>query len=484
MKPTATSTYDLIIIGAGTAGLPAAIFASKLGVRVIVLEASNEIGGTLHLASGQIAAAGTTLQARLGIVDSPERHLADCQQLSGGVADSALLRRIIEEAPATLDWLLAGGLTPLPDHPVTGALPGRPGYSVPRYFWAKEGGRAILEVLRREFMQEMSAGHITLHLNTRATRLMVDATGQIIGVHAHQPGRHVVFHGHQILLSTGGYAMNPTRFRELSGVPAYVAKAAAYSLGDGIDLATSMGSALRGQGLHRAGSGSILNETTFPATILTRIETTPQHRLPWEIWIDDSGCRFVREDHPSIYHREHAIAARPSLRYHVLADERILREAPPLIRDWSNSDIYRHCGQHPAFHCADDLEKLAELIRVNAHDLTNTVAEYNRAVRCGKDPFGREHCPRRIEKGPFYAITQHGHSATSAVGVSVNDRLEVLRANGTPIIGLYAAGEVLGSAATVGDRFVPGMMLTPALSLGRWLGLTLGSQRPALNARA
>jgi fumarate reductase flavoprotein subunit len=49
----------------------------------------------------------------------------------------------------------------------------------------------------------------------------------------------------------------------------------------------------------------------------------------------------------------------------------------------------------------------------------------------------------------------------------------VTRKDGSPIPNLYAAGEVLGSGATLGNAFVPGMMLTPALSLGRWLGLTL-----------
>jgi fumarate reductase flavoprotein subunit len=48
-----------------------------------------------------------------------------------------------------------------------------------------------------------------------------------------------------------------------------------------------------------------------------------------------------------------------------------------------------------------------------------------------------------------------------------------VRGNGEPIPNFYAAGEVLGSGATLGNAFAPGMMLTPALALGRWLGMTL-----------
>jgi anaerobic glycerol-3-phosphate dehydrogenase len=81
--------------------------------------------------------------------------------------------------------------------------------------------------------------------------------------------------------------------------------------------------------------------------------------------------------------------------------------------------------------------------------------------------------PRPIERAPFYAITQLGHSATSSAGIVVDRQLRVQRGNGSIVPNLYAAGEVLGSGVTLGNAFAPGMMLTPALALGRWLGNTL-----------
>jgi fumarate reductase flavoprotein subunit len=77
------------------------------------------------------------------------------------------------------------------------------------------------------------------------------------------------------------------------------------------------------------------------------------------------------------------------------------------------------------------------------------------------------------ERGPYFAVTHLGHSATSSAGVVVDEQLRVVRGNGEPIPNFYAAGEVLGSGATLGNAFAPGMMLTPALALGRWLGMTL-----------
>ena len=58
----AEQRWDLVVVGAGTAGLPAAIFASRRGARVLLIDTAADIGGTLHLANGQVSAAGTSLQ--------------------------------------------------------------------------------------------------------------------------------------------------------------------------------------------------------------------------------------------------------------------------------------------------------------------------------------------------------------------------------------------------------------------------------------
>ena len=99
-----------------------------------------------------------------------------------------------------------------------------------------------------------------------------------------------------------------------------------------------------------------------------------------------------------------------------------------------------------------------------------TVCRYNAGVRRRSDELGREHLPSEILQPPFHAITHLGQSATSSVGVVVDAALRVLRANGAPVPNLYAAGEILGSGVTVGDTTAPGMMITPALTCGKWLG--------------
>ncbi len=463
--------WDLIVVGAGTAGLPAAIFASRRSARVLLVDAAEDVGGTLHLANGQVSAAGTRLQRELGIDDSPDLHFDDVMRLSRNRADPSVIRLTADHAGETIDWLLDGGLVPLDGHPLTGASPGRLSYSARRYLWGANEGRDLLAVLRRELAPELAGGRVELQLNTRVDGLLMGTDGGVAGVRTTVEGRTFSFRGRRVLLSTGGYAMNPQLFQKLVGQPAYAAGSYPHSQGDGLMLAISVGGWLRGQDLHRAGSGSILTKDRFGARVYARFDTVPQRRAPWEIWVNRHGRRFLREDEPDDDLRTRALVAQPELRYAIVFDRRILEQAPVGIRDWDHARLLDHFGQHPMFSVGGSLDELAERAGLDPAGLRASVDAYNRALRDGgADPLGREHRPLPISEAPFYAITQLGSSATSSAGVVVDERLRVLRGDGAPVPNLYAAGEVLGSGATMGDGFAPGMMLTPALTLGRLLG--------------
>ncbi len=478
--PMSTRRWDLIIVGAGTAGLPAAIFASRRGAQVLLIDSADRIGGNLHLANGQIAAAGSRTQVAKGIVDSPDRHYDDIMRITRGLANPDIVRLTVDRAPVTINWLLDNGLQPLPEHPVTGDSPGRPAYSVARYIWARNEGRDILAVVERELAPELASGRVASQLNSKVVSLLHDRKGVITGVRANTPPGEREFHGRHILLATGGYAMNPEAFLRHCGYPAYAASSYPTSLGEGLDLATTVGAQLRGRELHRAGTGSIMTAAQFPAKVYKRFITAPQERLPWEIWVDSQGRRFFREDDPGTWRREHALLKLPDLRYAIVFDQAIFDESPVGVPGFTHAQMREHFDRHPMFAQADSLAELAAKIKVDAAGLAATVRDYNAAVDSWTDPLlGREYMPRRIEKAPFYGVIHMGHSATSSTGLVVDRQLRVLGADGKPIPNLYAAGEVLGSGVTLGNAFTPGMMLTPALTLGHWLGETLPLDRRA-----
>ena len=77
--------YDLIVVGAGTAGMPAAIFAAQRGAKVLVIERSPILGGTLDRTVGQMAASRTIYQKAKGIEDSPDAHYADHMRINKNI---------------------------------------------------------------------------------------------------------------------------------------------------------------------------------------------------------------------------------------------------------------------------------------------------------------------------------------------------------------------------------------------------------------
>lgn len=464
--------WDIVIVGGGTAGIPAGIFAARRGAKVLIIEASMQLGGTLFLSTGQMSAAGTKLQAGKGITDTPQMHFDDVMRISRKTADPTIVKLAVFNAAETFDWLTANGLKPLPEHPVLG-LAHEP-YSAKRYAWGPEGGLSILEVIEPLAMAEVNAGRLIVQRATRARELL-QKDGVVIGVRAEdEHGTMVDFRAKSVVLTSGGYASNPKLFYDLSGVKAYGKASYPYSQGDGYLMALAAGGYTRGKENYICGSPRILSDYDEPSVPYTRYILYPEQRQPWEIQVNIHGQRYVAEDNPSVDQREHALLKQPDFRTWLIFDQAILDAAPVGIADWDRQRLADEFNNHPMFKKANTLQELAAAAGVDAKGLVATVEKYNAAVTSGRDPdFNRKHMPLPIAKPPFYSVRQNGISITSTVGIGVDDKLRVTRQDGRVISGLYAAGEILGSGQTMGKSAVGGMMVTPALTFGRLLGQSL-----------
>ncbi len=468
----AAEAWDLIIVGGGTAGLPAAIFAARRGAKVLLIEASLQIGGTLFLSTGQMSAAGTRLQKAKGIQDSAQLHFDDVLRISRRTVRPELVRLAVDNAATTFDWLMDNGLKPLPEHPILGAA--HEPYSQKRYAWGPEGGMSILEAIEPLVLAEEKKGGLTIKRGLRARELL-QRGGAVVGVRAEiDSGKMLDFEGRTVLLASGGYASNPKMFYELSGYKHYGNASYPYSQGDGYKMAVAVGGFTRGKENYICGSPRIMATTDEPAVPETRWILFPDRRQPWEIQVNARGQRYVAEDNPSVDEREKALVQQPDLRTWLVFDQAIFDAAPLGIDGWDKAQLIEAFNSHPVFYKADSLAELAAKSGVDAAGLQATVARYNSAQTKGVDPdFARKHMPLPIQKAPFYAVRQQGMSITSTVGIGVDDKLRVIRADGSPIIGLYAAGEILGSGQLMGKSAVGGMMVTPALTFGRLLGQSM-----------
>jgi fumarate reductase flavoprotein subunit len=468
--------YDAVIVGGGTAGLPAAIFAAERGAKVLIIEAASSIGGTLFLSSAQMSAAGSKLQKSKGITeDSWQSHYDDVMRISNNTADPDILRLATQNAAAAFDWLMDSGLEVYPHHPVTGTT--HEPYSHARYAWSPKFGLGVLEIFEQKLAPHIESGTVTVKTNTEAKELLTNDKGNVIGVGTvNADGKAEKFMGKNVLLTSGGYASNAQMFEELEGVKDYSDVSYPYSQGAGIKLGQSVGGYVRYGENHLPLWGAILADDNFPSPMAAVARHFPGDRPPWEIIVDADGKRFLQEDVLSHAVYEEALVEQPGEECWAVWDQEIADNAPKYVstsfgtmlaedlpvafeEGWTN------------FYKADTIEELATKMGISAAGLAATVAKYNTSVETGVDEdFGRTHMPLPIEKGPFYGIHMRSWFLTTTAGLAVNKDLEVINQDGKAIGNLYAAGELLGTGATSGRAICGGMLVTPAIAFGKLLG--------------
>ena len=459
---------DILVIGAGTAGIPCAITAAESGAQVTLVEKTAELGGTLHLSAGQMSAAGTRLQQERGIDDAAEAHLDDIMEISNGFADRALVEQAVQEAAGILDWLGDLGF-PFPDDmPIV--YYGHEPYSTARTVWGAEMGVAILKTIQPRLEDLVEAGSIELRMEHRLERLIVEQ-GRVVGIAGTGPDGPFELRAGEVVLTTGGYAASQSLFAEFHPGVHCLLGARESSTGDGIQAAREIGAEMRGAEHQLSTHGCIEDELGSGRTDIwdAFANAIPQYRPIKEIHVNASGERFMAEDDPSADARERAIDGQGGRAWIVL-DDAMLDPDDPVVVGWTDEMVREEAGLSKRVWAAESLEELAAKAGIDGPGLAATVEAYNAGVRAGAH-FGGE-----ISAPPYYAIAMHAGTVIGFAGLTVDAELRVLDQAGTPIPGLYAAGEMLGAAATMGNAYCGGMAVTPAMSLGRILGRRLAGR--------
>lgn len=465
--------FDIIVVGAGTAGLPCAIFGARAGARVLLLEKDADIGGTLHISSGHISAAGARRQKALGIDDSVDAHFDDIDRISDGTVREDLVGTALRQAAWLVDWLEDEGFEFAPGTPRI--IPAHEPYSAPRTFYGVDEARSVLKVFRKVLQPLVDSGAVTLALKARVKALLTDKD-HVIGVQYAQDGEVRQARATKgVVLATGGFAASPELFREIERQP-LVSAARETSTGEGLLLAQGVGGVIAGRGAYLPTFGGLPHpDDPHKAAWKERPLLNAGERPPHEIYVDRFGKRWVAEDEPSIDRKEHALMRTDGLTFFMVFDDAAIDASPDMIAGWSKQDLRERAGRRAGVHVAPTLHELARLAGIDDEGLRVTVDRYNGYVRSGVDSdFGRKFLPAPIEKAPFYAIRNHGIALITFSGIDVDSSLQVRRDDGSVIRGLYAAGEIIGGHATSGNAFCSGMMLGPAIIFGRLLGERLG----------
>ncbi|MDX2224899.1 MAG: FAD-dependent oxidoreductase, partial [Rhodospirillaceae bacterium] len=278
-----TQMWDVIVIGAGSAGLPLAITAAERGAKILQLEADYRVGGTLYWSSGQISGAGTRLQKEHNISDSAAEHYRDAQRIAGGTIDPVVLKLNTEHSGATIDWLMDLGFKPAPGTPVAGEA--HEAYSTRRYLWGTQQAVSILNTLKPLHDKLVAAGKIDLRLQHRMTSLLTDAKGAVMGVRVATPNGEQTYRGKNVVLASGGYAANPKLWAELTPDHPLCSYCNPYSRGDGIVAARNVDAAVDGSDKFLCTFAGVLDDPK-DARSGTFLMLSPGARRVWEIFVD------------------------------------------------------------------------------------------------------------------------------------------------------------------------------------------------------
>ncbi len=480
----------ILIVGAGTAGMACAIRAAECGAKVLVIEKSDVVGGTLHVTAGHLSAGGTLRQAEKGIVDSPQQHYDDVMRISNQTADPAIVKLATDLAPQTIDWLQSLGFPFELDTPkfIYGHTP----YQIPRTYWGttsyegteiKWAGSAIYETMIPLWEKYVANGQIELQLNTKLTQIVRNQQGEVEAIRCETTNSFLIYHSSFLILTTGGYASNHDFFKKVSPSdwPRLISTARETSTGDGIIAAMEVGAKFHNAEKHTATLGGLELDPDSGRTDFwknwARVSNSID-RKPREIYVNAYAQRFMDENEADPDTREKAVEAQTDKKMWLIFDEKALQsEGGCIVPQWSVERLKEEAKKEKVVWAANTMEELALKIGLDEIALQSTVTNFNLCVENQLDSyFGRTHLQNAVNEAPFYAILTYCFSLVTFGGLATNDRLQVLDTNNQPIPNLYAAGEILGGGVTCGNAFVGGMFVTPALSFGRYLGEKLAKQ--------
>lgn len=443
---TIEKTVDVVVLGAGGAGVSAAIEAYDAGASVALLEKMPQIGGTTATSQGMIGAYESKFTKERDVHYTFEEMYGNLMSNASYRLDPELTAITIEKSGETIDFMADRlGMT-FYDVIV--------GYGPLQMMHLVEGAGAAMKTAMEN---ALAATSIDLMLETEAYEILMNEDGSVKGVKASCGADTVIVYADAVVVATGGYANNPELTARLDPE-----KAGTFgigfvgSTGEGIMMASNVGAALTHTGdmmcvLKDYEIMSEHNGTSATANVSSFISRNNT------VLLGADGKRFVNEKdigymtqklNSPVFDQMH----KDGLGYVWAISDKASLEAKGVVR-----------GLGMEFITADTFEELGEKMGLDAATVAETLNNYNSYVEAGHDPeFGR----LLLEKleAPYCAVAVVPCEIITYGGIARNAAAEVIRADGTVIPGLYTAGEASANSAYMG------FTLTNAYAWGRIAG--------------
>lgn len=410
---------DIVIIGAGGAGLAAAIEGVQNGAKVIVLEKMGVAGGNTTSATGGLNAAETKIQKELGIEDTKEQFYADTMKGGYNKNDPALVRKMVDKAAETVDWLMSFGV----DLSDVGKMAG----STNKRTHRPQGGAAVGAHMVSVMETEALKIGVDLRKNSKVIDIIKEEN-KPAGVVVETNGQRYTIAAKAVIIATGGFGANPdmvVKYKpELEGFGTTNHKGAT---GDAFAWIEKFGGAL-----------TQMDEIQTHPTVVpgNGLMITEAVRGNGAIMVNREGNRFCSEMATRDVMSKAILNQTGKTAY--LVFDMGVRKSLKAIEGYVKQGLLTE-GETP--------EALAQKLGIPAESFASTIASYNQIQASGNDAeFGRKasEMPRPLTEGPYYAVEVGPAIHHTMGGIKITPNAEVLDTNGNVIPGLYAAGEVTG----------------------------------------
>lgn len=434
---------DVVVVGAGGAGLSSAIEVASHGKKVIVLEKQGIIGGNTNFATGGLNAAGTQEQKKLGIDDSLDQHYNDTIKGGHGFNVTTLVWKMVGGAAEAVEWLKGMGA----DMSDVGKMAGS---SVPRSH-RPAGGAAVGPHLMKVLKRGSEDKAVQIRLHNKVTGLLTDKNGAVTGVRVSSKKGDYEITSKAVIIAIGGFGSNASLIAklrpELSGFPTSNHSGAtgdALSWIDGIKADTIHMNFIQ---THPTGEKS------------SHILITEAIRGNGAILVNKEGRRFANEMIPRDELSNTILRQSGRSAYIVFGES--IRRSLAVTENYLMQGLVSQGAT---------IQQLATAAGLPADVLAATVAGYNVSQASGLDEkFGRTAAdmPRQID-APYYYIEVEPVIHHTMGGIRIDDRARVLHRDGTPVAGLFAAGEVTGGMHE--DNRLGGNAIADIIVFGRIAG--------------
>ena len=462
-----TVDADVVVVGAGGAGMTAAITAAAEGKNVVILESQSMVGGNSVRATGGMNAGKTVYQDEnefgesagvektlktaaekyadnetitalaktvseqwaayqanpTGYFDSVELMELDTMIGGKGINDPELVETLCANSADAIDWLDEHGITLHNVSSFGGASVKRIHRPVNAEGKTVSVGSYMIPLLQ----ENCEKAGVKMMLDTTATEILTDANGAAVGVKATgASGETVTVNAKAVVLATGGFGANldmVVKYKpELKG---FMTTNAPGIQGQGIEMAQAIGAAT-------VDMDQIQIHPTVEANTAALI--TEGLRGDGAILINEEGQRFIDEVGTRDVVSAAEIAQTGS--YSWLVVDQAMADASSVIQGYIKKG-YTVTGA--------TYEELGKAMGVDAAAFAETMEKWNGCVEAKNDPdFGRTSFANPLNTAPYYAVKVTAGVHHTMGGLKINANTEVLNEKGEVIPGLFAAGEVTG----------------------------------------